>query len=517
MTRIEISQRLVMVNAASAVGRRLLSVSVLLWAHQYLLGRIDEDEYAIYPVVASVMVFAPLFTSFLASGVGRYAIADYAKGDEDGTTAVVSSIFPLLAVVAAALVGLGVFAAVEIDSFLRISDAYVGDAQVMLVLLVVSFAAQLVTLPFTLGFSIRQRYVLSNAIDVGVELLRLTLLLVLLFTVSTRVLWIVVASVGATLVGLCVRVALSRSMVPALRFERALFDWKRGRELMSFGVWTTFGQLASMIHRGAGPLVLNRFAGAADVTGFHVGAMFDMQIRQMSQAAAGPVQPALTAMHATGDRSRLGNAFLRGGRYALWASLFAACPLVVFRAELVDLYTSGKYPAAAGVMVLLMAVYPLTFSNTMLPKIAVATAHVRSFFLASLGVQLVNLATMLALVAGAGMRALGPALAVFLTTTVSQLFVFWPMGVRMAGIEPGRFARETLLPGLLPGLVASGVWLAIRATVDVASWFELALAFGAGVPVYLGVLYALGMRPDEREGVARLAARFTGRGSRAKA
>ncbi|MEM1448996.1 MAG: hypothetical protein AAF726_14425 [Planctomycetota bacterium] len=511
-TRVEISKRLVAVNSASSVARRLISVSILVWAHQYLVQRVDADEYAIYPVVASIMVFAPLFTSFLAGGVSRYAVAAYARGEPEETTAIVSSIFPLLAAAGALLlIGGGVFAW-QIDAILTLSPGLVGDAQVMFALLVAGFVAQLVALPFTIGFAIRQRFVLSNLIAVGIEVVRLTLLLVLLFGVSTRVVWIVVATVSANLLGLVVRVALSRSMVPELRFHGAAFAWRRGRELMAFGIWTSLGQLAAMIHRGAAPIVLNKLATSVDVTAFHIGALFDTQIRAMSTTAAAPVQPALTAMHATGSHERLGSAFLRGGRYALWAALLVGCPMVVYREHIVDLYAGSQYASAATVMLLLMAVYPLTFSNTMLPKIAVAKAQIRGFFAASITVQAINLALMIYLVGTRGMDAVGPALAVFVTTTTSQLAIFWPMGLRMTDVPLGRYARETLLRGLLPGVVASALWLFLEARIDSASWPLLALHFGAGAAVYVATLVTVCLGPDERNDLKRALDRIRGRG-----
>ncbi len=47
--RVEISKRLVLINSACTVATQFLSITVLVWLHQYLLLRISPSEYALYP------------------------------------------------------------------------------------------------------------------------------------------------------------------------------------------------------------------------------------------------------------------------------------------------------------------------------------------------------------------------------------------------------------------------------------------------------------------------------------
>ena len=63
---------MVLINSASSLVTRMLSISVLIWLQQYLLKRITPEEYSLLPVLYSVMMFAPLITTILISGLGRY-------------------------------------------------------------------------------------------------------------------------------------------------------------------------------------------------------------------------------------------------------------------------------------------------------------------------------------------------------------------------------------------------------------------------------------------------------------
>ena len=94
---IVISKRLIAVNSASSVLARILNITVLVWMYQYLLKNIPAEEFAVYPVVTAIMVFAPLFFAFLTSGVSRHIVDAYARDDlEDVRRITAASSLPLL-------------------------------------------------------------------------------------------------------------------------------------------------------------------------------------------------------------------------------------------------------------------------------------------------------------------------------------------------------------------------------------------------------------------------------------
>jgi O-antigen/teichoic acid export membrane protein len=517
MAKVEISKRLVLINAASSVAVRVVNVSVLLWLQQYLLKRISPEEYALYPVLGAAIVFLPLLTGVLTSGLGRYIVEAYAKGDERGVTQIVSTMFPLIfAAGLVVLVGGGVFAW-YVDHVLTIVPGRVWEARIMMALMVFAFSFNVILSPFSVGFYVRQKFMLSNALEVGRELLRIGLLFALLLGVSTRVLWVVVASVSAQTAWLLVSRTISCRLVPALRFRVSEIRWEMAKELTSFGGWMILGQLAEMIRTALDPLVLNKFATAVDVTSFHLGSLPLSNIQGLSSLVQQPLQPQLTAMHAAGAKDRLQNAYLRGGRYALWASLFVAIPLMVYSRELFQVYLGPKaelYKAAATVMVLLLAIFPVVYGHVMLANTAIATAQVRLLAIWAVVVQMLNLGLTFYFVGVLKMGAVGSALATFLVLTFVWPLLNWPLGLRLAGVSWGRWFRETAFPGFLPAVVGAAACLTLKFLVHPASWLSLGLCAAAGMGSFLAALFLLCLRPvdkyDLRQTVARVFSRHRG-------
>jgi len=220
--------------------------------------------------------------------------------------------------------------------------------------------------------------------------------------------------------------------------------------------------------------------------------------------ATAPLQPALTAMNSVGDIRRLGNTYLRGGRYALWAVLFGACPLAIYSKEFVQLYVGGAFLDAALVITLLLATYPFLYAEMILPKIAMARARVKHFFAGALVTSVLIVAGMIVATKYLQLGSVGIAAAIFVGSVASRLVYFWPLGFRLAEVTFSRFASETLVPGLLPSVVAVPVWLVLKFVSPPQDWLALAGCTVAGQLVYAATLLITGLQAAERESIFRL-------------
>ncbi|MGB3624621.1 MAG: lipopolysaccharide biosynthesis protein [Henriciella sp.] len=485
---VEVSKRLVTINAASSVVARIVNMTALLWAYQYLLRRIPAEEFAVLPVVTSLMVFAPLFFSFFVSGISRYVVAAYARGEKERVTAIISSIVPLLGLASLVFLICGGIFAFHIEHILNVAPQMVPDARIMVLLLVASFSLQMLAMPFGTGYHVRQRFVELNLLGIGRDIIRILLLLTFLLGMGPAVVWVVVATAVSETVYTAIMVARSRRMVPEQRFRRSLMSFAQAREIMGFGLWTTLGRLGSMMYTNAATIVLNLYGTAVDVTSYHIGATFFRQINSTLSLAAQPLQPAMTAMHALDDRRRFAAALLRGGRYGLWVAMAVATPLTVYSGDFITLYLGDDYPEAATVIVLFMIIFPFTSPTILLPMAAMSTARVRAFFLPAFLFQLLGLVIMIWLVRYESLGAVGATFSLLAITVSSQLFYYWWFALKLTDLRLSDFWSQTLSRGLMPALVAAPVWAGMRYAVSPNSWQELLLCAGLGGAVYLFVL-----------------------------
>ena len=496
-SRVLLNKKLIAIGTASNLATKVLNITVLVWLNQYLLRKIGADEYSLYPVTVALMAFGPILTTLLNSGLGRYAVSAYAKDDEEEVTTLVSTMFPPLVGIGVLVTLAGVIVAWQVDRILSIKPEQVSEVRWMVGLMFATLAIRFPLAPFSTGMFMRQRYDLDNLISVGCDLLRIGLLLALITACGPRIVWVVLAMSIADWTRLLIRNTISRRFVPALRFRMSSIEWSRAREILAFGSWSLLGKAADTIRTSADPLILNRWAGSFEVSCFYIGSMVASQIASTSGIVLTPLQPALIAMDATQDEKRLRSTFLRSGRYGLWAAMLIAAPLIVFHREVITLYVGSTFAKAGTVMVMMLMLLPIAFAGVLSPNLAFAKAKVRRMAINDTITQVANLLLTLFLVGGMKWGAVGSATATLITNGLGGVFLYWPLGLRLADVSLRRWLKETLLPGLIPALGTIIFLELVRAAHPPNGWIMLGGYALFGILFYLGLVIRI-MRPTDR-------------------
>ncbi|WP_415183980.1 lipopolysaccharide biosynthesis protein [Phaeovulum sp.] len=510
MSSVTISKRLVAINSASSLVAKVANMTVVLWMYQYLLKYVSADEFAVLPVVMSLMVFAPLFFSFFTGGIARHLVDAYAKGDRLRATTIVSSIFPLVAAMALVFLVAGIVLAFFIGDVLNIVPGMERSAGWMMAMLLGSFALQMLGLPFAAGFHIRQRFLELNLWGLARDLLRITLLLVFLLGIGPHVIWVSFATAISEITYTGVTVWRSRQMVPELRMRRDLFEPKLARQLMSFGLWTTVGRLGGLMYINAATILLNLHGTAMDVTSYYIGSTFYRQIDSTISLAALPLLPVLTAMNALEERERLARTVFRGGRYALWVALSIAVPLTIYSREFVALYLGPDYPQTAMVITLFMVMFPFTNPTMLLGMTAMSTARVKEFFLPAFLFQFAGLVLMGVMLRFTDLGAVGVAVALSFITIASQLTYFWPLCLNFTDARFKDFSALVLKPGLMPALAGMFAWWGLVQIRPIEGWRDLIIYGLSGEVVYFVVLLLFCLNEREKTDLKQVILRLRG-------
>lgn len=476
------------VNVLSSLAARLIGITVLVWVNQHLLRRIAPEEYSLFPLVMSLVIFSSLFVTIFMGGVSRYIVEADARDDQEGVTRLVSSMLLVLVPAALALALLGALASWRIDLLLDVPPGYLSEARVMLFLTVLPLCLTMVSAPLAQGLYVRERFVTDNVVQLLCEALRIVLLLALMYFAGTRVVWLVVASSVAAVVYQVVLVVLTRELMAAARFERRLVCRATMKTVLSFGAWTSVQGLAQLVSRASPILILNRFATPFDVAVFHVGRLPEQQIRSMLQAFEGPAQPAMIGIFARDGLDAIHTLYYRGGRYYLWLTLFLVAPALVFAQPLFRLYAGNGYAEAGLVMAAFLASFPFLFASGMYYRVAHTIGRIGAFNTYMVVVQLATLVALYYAVAIRAEGALGAALAIGVTQALLHVLMIWPLGLRLVRGNWSQFARKTLARGLLPFAAALATCLLLARFLEVDSWWELGWVSAVALLVYVGTL-----------------------------
>ena len=507
--RLNISKRLLAVNSTSSLLAWGLKTALLFGLQRYLLRRVSVEEYSLFPVMASILMFVELVRPLLVGGISRFIVDADVRGDARRVTQIASTMFIVQASASLALVGMGFVLTRYIDRLLEIDPRFVRDARLMLGLMVVSFAFRLSTTALESGLFARQRFVLMNSLELGSVVLRIGLIVVLFTVADVRVLWVTVAAESANVAVHLVQVVISRRLIPALRIRWGEVEWREVRPLMNYSFWAFLQMASYRTAMSLDPLILNRLAGPLEVTVFHIGTLFKRQIGALLQHLTAPIVPSLIGLNAMDEHDRMRNAYYRYGRYFIWANVMFALPLVIYRRELISLYVGPDFMTSATVMAILFVATFVCLGNDALPKMAIALGRMRAMALASVAMQAVNIGLTLYLVGVLRLGAIGSALGSAITAVTLEPLVELLIARRLLGIRVDHWLRRTVLPGFFPAVGGSIVWLAIRRLDSPDSWLKLFLYSAAGGLIYIA-LVLLTFRKTERDRLERIWRRVRG-------
>lgn len=499
-SRVLISKKLVIINSASSLITRLLSIFALIWVQQYLLERIAVEEYSLLPVIYSLMVLFPIFTLVLSSGILRYVTAAYADGREEDITQIVSTMFPLLCLGSLFLFAVGGTLAWYIDEILRIEPEYVDDVRIMLLLIILLETVRLPMQAFSSGLYVNQRFVLENLINISCECLRLAILFILLLGISVSVVSVVVASVVGGFVQIVILLIVSRRLVTSQRFDMSKFKWSIAKELTNFGGWSSLYGLAGMIRKAADPIILNRFSTPLDVTCFHLGALIPNRLEVLvNNSFLQAVSPVVVGLHVERQDEKLKKIYLRLGRLAMWGMLLVIAPFLVHYEQIVTLYVGTTYLSAGTVLFLLLACYPIVYGNILHSVLADAKLRMRPMAIRETVSAVVNVSLTLVLVGYYQLGAIGAATATFIVYGLGSILLFWPFGKGMVDATWSEIWDDILLPGILPFISGLLSMKLLTMFYPVESWATIAVNAMMGASVYLVAVWFTAKEIDKSQ------------------
>lgn len=513
---VRISRRLAIVNSVAAQVTFVLNVTVLLWMNRYLSARLDANEFNLIPVANALLLLPPLLTEALTNGLGRFIMRAASRGDADRIRTIVSSLVPVLCGVSALIAALGALAVWKIDAVVETDPRYLGDLRWMVAILLTTSVVRLPLAPFLTGFYVKQEGIRDKAIRIATELLRLSLVVLLILVFEARALWLPVGSTAAALVGLSVRFVVSRRLVPELRFsfaDRVPGVW---REILAFGSWSTLRMAGGRLRNFFTPLLVTNLAGAEANSELFLGSMIQRQAPTAVAAAVGPIGPPMVAMVSRGEFTRVKAAYLNGSRYALTMTALIAMPFLVFHQAFIDIYlrdSRDKFDLdAIGTVMLLSTMMVIVRTSSFLTgALANATGQVRGL---AWRTALTQTSALLATALCVGPWRLGPvgaaagacAVMVILVPTLQFRFC-----LKLARTSVREWAESVGRPLLRPVLLALGVWFAACELIAPSGWIELGFAFLLGAAVFALFAWTDALRPRERRDVLRAIEKVTER------
>jgi O-antigen/teichoic acid export membrane protein len=200
----------------------------------------------------------------------------------------------------------------------------------------------------------RQRFDLIRAAEIGVVLLRASLVLGVVATGGGLV-ELAGAQLVSSIAGGLLTARLSRRVLPQLRLQRLEWSWPHLRLIVSYGGYALAAHLSGGVIDGAGVTVIGAVFPMTAVTVFAIASGLVDYVRALAGGIRTTLSPLASALEARAQQQVLQVVILQGARYCTMLVLPIAAAFVVRGSSFIGLWMGAEYGGPSGHVLAILA------------------------------------------------------------------------------------------------------------------------------------------------------------------
>lgn len=474
-------------NVASEASARVVYLATRFFIPPFVLSRIGLEAYGLYGTVFMLVAYFGISAIGFSNAYIKFVAERVAANQREQANRLLSTGVTVMAILG--LAGFGSFALSWpwLARWMRVPPALASDGRVLAFLIVGVFFLSLALSVYRDALTGLQEIAVVQKVWI-VSFVLETILIFALLTAGLGLPALGWAFVVRTLFELAGNWYAARQRVPWLRVRLVRPDRDSIRALAGFGGIVQVNSFLSILLNSVERLAAAPLLGLGACGLLDIGKRFPAMAASIPSSFASSLLPSAAELHArTGDWSILSQLYLATSRYMslVSGSLFA---FLCFFALPSLRFWLAEVPSGAVVVMVLFSlssqIHMLTGTGTSLVKAAGQPRLEFHYTLAN--VMAVALLMPMAWLATGGWSVTSIAASIALATALSATWFLVRLNRRL-GISIVVFAREVLLPGVIPHLAAALVWIPLH-ELPLHSRWEAAAALMVSGAAYLLLL-----------------------------
>ena len=326
-------------NSLATLALYTISLFVGLWYPPFTVNNLGISLQAVVQLAAGLIVYMAFVTGGISSSVGRFVMADVARGDIEAANRTFNTY--LVAAERAILVLIAVIGVVVVFVVptLNYPPGLLNVTRFVFASVLSTVIVQLLCVCFDSAIWVSGRIDIRSAINT-VEILVRTLTVFVLFKTGTpSLVHIGIANIAAPLTSLGLYLIAFKKLTPELKIDRKLFSRERFREITGQGGWVLVFQAGTALQFNADIFVLNKLLGPQIQGSYGLLLTWCGILRGLLGSMGQLLSSSLAAFQASEDEERVAHLARKGVRIQgllMAIPIGILCGLAAPRAELVD-------------------------------------------------------------------------------------------------------------------------------------------------------------------------------------
>lgn len=489
-----------------------LGISYLLTP--YYVSTLGDEAYGYVGLANTFISYAGILTLAFNAMAQRFITVAYQRGEKEEMNVYFWSVLAAEGVLSAAILAVGLGISARVESFFEVSPHLLGDVRLTFAVAVLNFVLTTVLSVFASSCFAANRIEISAMLTILANIGKVAVLVPLLYFFAPHVYFISVGGLIYTMVLYGGYWAVTKQILPEIRFNHRFVRCSAMWEMFRYGVWSSLSRLSSMLISGLDLVLANLFVGPAEMGMLAIVRVFQQALDSLYLAVASAFYPQFTILYAKGLKSELLASVKRAMRYIAVLLMVPCAGLFGFGDSFFRLWLPTKTPQEVTELHLLTVLLILpTAGNAMVEALLAIPGiykRVKVPMLISLGVGVACLANKFLLLRttslGVYAIVLGSCIWPLLNAWLIQpLYVARVLGEKWYCFFPS-LGRNILLLGML-----TVFFRLMNNVLKPDDWLQFAAAAAVTGAMGYGIGFLLGFdRSEKQEMLEKLKTKFKG-------
>lgn len=333
----------------------LFKIVVNLLYVPILLNAIGQDEYGLYQLVASVIVYFNMMESFLSAGVLRYYCKYNNLNDEirkENILAISRRIYFLISfgLLLISIPAIKIFEEVYKSSF---TVQQLDEAKLMLILLVVNICISFTNYVYVVGISANEEFVFLKTISILTNVLQP--ICVLLFISHHRyAITVVIIQIALNIIMCLARMYFCKSKLK-LKIKYHYLDREYIKELLVFSCAILINSFADQVFWKSGQLMSGKIIGLGAVAIYSIGSQIYQSYMYVGTSISSIYIPRISALYDVHkSMDKITSLFTRVSRLSLFVEAPILIAFALYGKEFMILWAGEGYEIAYYIALIVM-------------------------------------------------------------------------------------------------------------------------------------------------------------------
>jgi O-antigen/teichoic acid export membrane protein len=481
-----------------------LKMIVSFFLLPFIVRHLGTESYGEYAVLVALFGYSAVLDLGFRAAILRYGALFSSDDDTPRLNAVLGTIFIYYLAVALIVVALGVTLYYVAPKWIVPEGS--GPHFTLYMLL---FSIVAATFFFRIGWKsvlcARERYDLSNAVDISAFFLR-TLIIVAALELGYGIEALIAADIVENLA-----VSIGHRQVLRRLFPRLKLDWAgaRGSDrviVARYSLWAFLNSLSNNLRFRAPSLVIAWTLTTTDVAFYNIAARLQSYLMQLTTAMSSPFRPRFSALQARDEWDELTRLFIRGTR---WISIFALGTtgiLFIYADRFILAWMGPGFEPGVIVLRILMLGLCVELGQMLTSGLLYAIGRHQLLSAFALFEATFILLGGILLVKGYGL--MGVAMSVSAPIILNKV-IFQPLYVcHVLKLPVGRYVKSAFLKPALAGMISLAVVFVMYRILPGRGLPQIGLQMLMGLILHAGAAWLIALEDADRDRVALIARRY---------